>query len=101
MTALTTQFTPAPWCSDRFVVYVDDRAPGTSIIPPSSGWLDPSFTKCIPTEYTAPYPTFSPGVCPAHMEVVKYTLGARDNNTIWTAACCQRYVYSGPHTFWD
>ncbi|KAJ8133189.1 hypothetical protein O1611_g434 [Lasiodiplodia mahajangana] len=75
MEALTTVFTPSPWCSNRFAVFIDDIAPGTSTLPPSSGWIDPSFTKCIPTQYTTPYPTFSPGVCPAYMQIVKHTFG--------------------------
>ncbi|KAI0906038.1 hypothetical protein F4823DRAFT_631951 [Ustulina deusta] len=78
MAALTTLFTPASWCSDRFAVFVDDHAPGTSIIPPSSGWVDPSFTKCIPMQYTTAYPTFSPGVCPVHMQIVKHTFDIHD-----------------------
>ncbi|KAI0425444.1 hypothetical protein F5Y09DRAFT_100686 [Xylaria sp. FL1042] len=89
MAELTTLFTPASWCSNRFAVVVDDRTPGTSIIPPSSGWVDPSFTKCIPMEYTTAYPTFSPGVCPMHMEVVKHTSNIDDGKMIWTAGCCQ------------
>ncbi|KAI1163379.1 hypothetical protein F5B18DRAFT_651713 [Nemania serpens] len=89
MAGLTTLFTPASWCSNRFAVFVDDHAPGTSIIPPSSGWVDPSFTRCIPTQYTTPYPTFSPGVCPVHMQIVKHTFGAHDGKPVWTAACCQ------------
>ncbi|KAI1424643.1 hypothetical protein F5Y12DRAFT_432032 [Xylaria sp. FL1777] len=89
MAALTTLFTPPSWCSNRFAVFVDDHAPGTSIIPPSSGWVDPSFPKCIPTQYTTAYPTFSPGVCPVHMQIVKHTFGTRDGKTIWAAACCQ------------
>lgn len=92
MAGLTTLFTPALWCSNRFAVFVDDHAPGTSIIPPSSGWVDPSFTRCIPAQYTTPYPTFSPGVCPAHMQVVKHSFGSHDGKSVWTAACCQRYV---------
>ncbi|KAI1194461.1 hypothetical protein F5X97DRAFT_311173 [Nemania serpens] len=89
MAGLTTLFTPASGCSNRFAVFVDDHAPGTSIIPPSSGWVDPSFTKCIPTQYTTPYPTFSPGVCPVHMHIVKHTFGSNDGKSVWTAACCQ------------
>ncbi|KAI1288636.1 hypothetical protein F5Y03DRAFT_86836 [Xylaria venustula] len=89
MAALTTLFTPASWCSNRFAVFVDDHSSGTSIIPPSSGWVDPSFTKCIPTQYLSAFPTFSPGVCPVNMEVVKHTSEVHDDNTIWTAACCQ------------
>ncbi|KAK5636281.1 hypothetical protein RRF57_011993 [Xylaria bambusicola] len=89
MAALTTLFTPSPWCSNRFAVFVDDHAPGTSTNIPSSGWIDPSFTKCIPTQYSTAYPTFSPGVCPANMEVVRYAFNRQDQKTIWTAACCQ------------
>ncbi|KAI0871726.1 hypothetical protein GGS24DRAFT_491989 [Hypoxylon argillaceum] len=89
MAGLTTIFTPPSWCSNRFVVFVDDHAPGTSIIPPSSGWIDPSFTQCIPTQYTISYPTFTPGVCPIHMQIVKHTFGTHDGKTVWTAACCQ------------
>ncbi|KAJ2993878.1 hypothetical protein NUW58_g1705 [Xylaria curta] len=92
MPALTTVFTASSWCSNRFAVFVDDSAPGTSIIPPSSGWVDPSFTKCIPTQYTSEYPTFSPGVCPAHMGIVHHQTGVRNGNTIYTATCCQRYL---------
>ncbi|KAI0405039.1 hypothetical protein F4802DRAFT_564002 [Xylaria palmicola] len=89
MAALTTVFEPSSWCANRFAVYVDDNAPGTSIIPPSSGWVDPSFTKCIPTQYTTAYPTFSPGVCPAHMDIVKHGVETKDGKTVYTAACCQ------------
>ncbi|RWA06821.1 hypothetical protein EKO27_g8290 [Xylaria grammica] len=89
MVALTTIFTPASWCSNRFVVFVDNHAPGTSTNPPSSGWIDPSFTKCIPTQYTTAYPTFSPGVCPAHMQIVRHTSDIYDSETVWAAACCQ------------
>ncbi|KAI0812885.1 hypothetical protein GGR55DRAFT_587198 [Xylaria sp. FL0064] len=89
MAELTTVFTPASWCSNRFAVVVDNHTPGTSIIPPSSGWVDPSFTKCIPTQYTTTYPTFSPGVCPIHMQVVQHTFNIDDGKTIWTAGCCQ------------
>ncbi|KAI8945934.1 hypothetical protein F4801DRAFT_597191 [Xylaria longipes] len=89
MAALTTLFTHPPWCSNRFAVFIDEHAPGTSIIPPSSGWIDPSFTKCIPTQYTTPYPTFSPGVCPAHMEIFDLETETRSGKTIYAATCCQ------------
>lgn len=92
MPGLLSVFTPPSWCSDRFAVFVDDRAPGTSIIPPSSGWIDPSFSKCVPTQYTTVYPTFSPGVCPAQMTIIKSSSEIHGEKTIWTAACCQRYV---------
>ncbi|KAI0466571.1 hypothetical protein F4859DRAFT_497231 [Xylaria cf. heliscus] len=89
MVALTTLFTHSSWCSNRFVVFVDDHAPGTSIIPPSSGWIDPSFTKCIPTQYTTAYPTFSPGVCPAHMIILDIEVKVHNSKEVYTAACCQ------------
>ncbi|KAI1747687.1 hypothetical protein F4782DRAFT_535134 [Xylaria castorea] len=89
MAALTTLFTHSSWCSNRFAVFIDDHAPGTSIIPPSSGWIDPSFTKCIPTQYTTVYPTFSPGVCPAHMGIVDLGVEIHDSRTVYIAACCQ------------
>ncbi|KAI0104005.1 hypothetical protein GGR51DRAFT_523150 [Nemania sp. FL0031] len=92
MAGLTTVFTPSPWCANRFAVFIDDIAPGTSTFPPSSGWIDPSFTKCIPTQYTTPYPTFSPGICPAHMQIVKHTSEVHNGKMTWTAACCQRYA---------
>ncbi|KAI0536402.1 hypothetical protein GGR58DRAFT_514630 [Xylaria digitata] len=78
MVALTTLFTPAHWCSNRFVIFIDYHAPATSTIPPSSGWIDPSFTKCIPTQYTTAYPVFSPGICPLHMEIVGHTFDIHD-----------------------
>lgn len=92
MAALTTLYTHSSWCSNRFAVFIDGHAPGTSIIPPSSGWIDPSFTKCIPTQYTTAYPTFSPGVCPAHMGIVDIEVESDSGTTIYTATCCQRYV---------
>jgi hypothetical protein len=92
MQALSTLFTPSSWCSDRYAVFIDDHAPATSIIPPSSGWVDPSFTRCIPSQYTTAYPTFSPGVCLDQMGIVRSTSEIRHGKTIWTAACCQRYA---------
>ncbi|KAI3324056.1 hypothetical protein HD806DRAFT_534376 [Xylariaceae sp. AK1471] len=89
MPALVTLFTPPSWCANRYAVFVDDHAPGTSIIPPSSGWIDPSFTRCIPTQYTTAYPTFSPGICPVQMSIVKSAFKTHGRKTIWTAACCQ------------
>ncbi|KAI1263233.1 hypothetical protein F5Y18DRAFT_395076 [Xylariaceae sp. FL1019] len=89
MQALSTIFTQPPWCHDRFAVYIDNQAPGTSTLPPSSGWIDPSFTRCIPTQYTSSYPTFSPGVCPSHMVVVSATHEVHKGETTWTAGCCQ------------
>ncbi|KAI8623034.1 hypothetical protein F5Y19DRAFT_468838 [Xylariaceae sp. FL1651] len=96
MPILNTIFTPSSWCSNRYVVFIDNNAPGTSTIPPSSGWIDPSFTLCIPTQYSVPYPTFSPGVCPSQMSIVDSTFEIHDSRTIWTARCCQRVNdYSG------
>ncbi|KAI0155248.1 hypothetical protein GGR57DRAFT_501838 [Xylariaceae sp. FL1272] len=89
MEALSTVFTQPSWCQDRFAVFIDDKAPGTSTLPPSSGWIDPSFTRCIPTQYTSSYPTFSPGVCPSHMVIVSSTHEVHKGETTWTAGCCQ------------
>lgn len=89
MQALTTVYTPQALCADRFAVFIAGT-PSTSTIPPSSGWVDPSFTECIPTEYQTPYPTFSPGVCPDHMSLVAHTSNMTDRRTVWTGICCQR-----------
>ncbi|KAK6834464.1 hypothetical protein PG987_009158 [Apiospora arundinis] len=73
--ALTTVFTPPPECANRYAVFIASPTPigGTSTNPPSSGWIDPSFTKCNPPQYTNTYPTFSPGVCPKQMSIVSST----------------------------
>ncbi|KAH9907185.1 hypothetical protein F4778DRAFT_526194 [Xylariomycetidae sp. FL2044] len=90
MEALNTIYKPPSWCADRFAVYIDNDQPGTSTLMPSSGWIDPSFTQCIPSQYTATNPTFSPGVCPEHMSIVTSTSNVVDGgSTIWTGGCCQ------------
>ncbi|KAK8034580.1 hypothetical protein PG993_009575 [Apiospora rasikravindrae] len=89
--ALTTLFTPPPGCANRFAVFIASPTPigGTSTNPPSSGWVDPSFTKCNPPQYTNTYPTFSPGVCPKQMSIVSSTSSVDSDKTRWTGACCQ------------
>ncbi|KAI1486526.1 hypothetical protein F5X96DRAFT_673589 [Biscogniauxia mediterranea] len=89
MQALSTVFTPPPWCTNRFAVYIDNIDPGTSTLNPSSGWVDRAFTNCVPTQYTTRCPTFSPGVCPQHMSVVTSTSHVYGTNTVWTGGCCQ------------
>ncbi|KAI1810856.1 hypothetical protein GGS20DRAFT_589134 [Poronia punctata] len=54
MPSLSTLFTPPLWCSNRYAVYIDDHPRHSSTIPPSSGWVDPSFTKCIPSHGFSP-----------------------------------------------
>ncbi|KAK8046618.1 hypothetical protein PG996_014682 [Apiospora saccharicola] len=89
--ALTTVFTPPPGCANRFAVFVASPTPigGTSTGIPSSGWIDPSFTKCNPPQYTNNYPTFSPGVCPKQMSIVSSSSSVDKGKTRWTGACCQ------------
>ncbi|KAK8037962.1 hypothetical protein PG994_014729 [Apiospora phragmitis] len=89
--ALTTVFTPPPGCANRYAVFIASPTPigGTSTNPPSSGWIDPSFTKCNPPQYTNNYPTFSPGVCPKQMSIVSSTSRVDGGKTRWTGACCQ------------
>ncbi|KAK8002963.1 xylose isomerase-like protein [Apiospora arundinis] len=89
--ALTTVFTPPPECANRYAVFIASPTPigGTSTNPPSSGWIDPSFTKCNPPQYTNTYPTFSPGVCPKQMSIVSSTSNVDSGKTRWTGACCQ------------
>ncbi|KAK8111381.1 uncharacterized protein PG998_007838 [Apiospora kogelbergensis] len=89
--ALTTVFTPPPECANRYAVFIASPTPigGTSTNPPSSGWIDPSFTRCNPPQYTNTYPTFSPGVCPKQMSIVSSTLSVDGANTRWIGACCQ------------
>ncbi|KAK6221986.1 hypothetical protein LQW54_001206 [Pestalotiopsis sp. IQ-011] len=91
--ALTTVFTPPPFCSDRYAVFIGTPTPVgglPSTNTPSSGWIDPSFSTCNPPQYTNAYPTFSPGVCPAGMTIVASSSsidGAK--TTVWTGACCE------------
>ncbi|KAK8065904.1 hypothetical protein PG997_012651 [Apiospora hydei] len=89
--ALTTVFTPPLGCANRFAVFIASPTPigGTSTNPPSSGWVDPSFTKCNPPQYTNTYPTFSPGVCPKQMSIVSSTSLVDGDKTRWAGACCQ------------
>ncbi|ORY61383.1 uncharacterized protein BCR38DRAFT_411262 [Pseudomassariella vexata] len=91
--ALTTIFTPSPGCTGRYAIFIDHGGPidGTRSEPPTSGWIDPSFTSCIPAQYTNTFPTFSPGVCPDHMSIASYTssVDGASARTVWTGACCQ------------
>ncbi|KAH9990075.1 hypothetical protein F4779DRAFT_637978 [Xylariaceae sp. FL0662B] len=89
MQPLTTVFSPPSWCSNRYAVFIDTRTSASSTLQPSSGWIDPSFTKCIPTQYKTTYQVFSPGVCPEHMSMVTSTSKAHGGRTIWTGGCCQ------------
>lgn len=89
MQALTTVYTPPASCSSRYAVFLAGPS-SSSTIPPSSGWIDPLFTGCIPTEYQDPYPTFSPGVCPKQMGIVAHTSNEYNQRTIWTGRCCER-----------
>ncbi|KAH8666447.1 hypothetical protein BX600DRAFT_461794 [Xylariales sp. PMI_506] len=88
---LTTVFTPPASCLNRYAVLIDSPTPigpvQTGI--PSSGWIDPLFTECVPSQYTSKYPTFSPGVCPDHMVIVSSTSSVIDGKTVWTGACCE------------
>ncbi|RYP25012.1 hypothetical protein DL765_000240 [Monosporascus sp. GIB2] len=89
MQALTTVFTPEGFCSSRYAVFIGLSPSATSTLPPSSGWIDPLFTQCIPTEYHSPYPTFSPGICPRHMAIVSPTSNVNLGQTTWTGRCCE------------
>ncbi|KAI0442734.1 hypothetical protein F4803DRAFT_346723 [Xylaria telfairii] len=62
---------------------------GFWVEPSNPRWIDPFFTKCVLTQYTTPYPTFSPGVCPAHMGIVDIEAENKNGATIYTATCCQ------------
>ncbi|KAK9775357.1 putative Ig-like domain-containing protein [Seiridium cardinale] len=95
LAALTTVFTPPPLCADRYAVFVGSPTPiggSPSTYTPSSGWIDPSFTTCNPPQYTNTYPTFSPGVCPAGMNIVASTSDIDGTRTVWTGACCERLL---------
>ncbi|KAI1077251.1 hypothetical protein F5B20DRAFT_583495 [Whalleya microplaca] len=89
MQALTTIFSPPAWCANRYAVFIDTRTSESSTITPSSGWVDPSFTQCVPTQYATQYPTFSPGVCPEHMSLATSTAKVHHGRTVWTGGCCQ------------
>lgn len=93
--ALTTVFTPPPFCSDRYAVFIGTPTPVgglPSTNTPSSGWIDPSFSTCNPPQYTNAYPTFSPGVCPSGMTIVASSSNVDGAKTVWTGACCERFV---------
>src|SRR5438105_688699 len=84
MSPLVTLLIPPSWCSNRYDVFVDEHAPGTRIIPPSSGWIDPSFSRCIPTQYTTMHPTFSAGMRRIGMEIVRSTFQVLTGEPVWT-----------------
>ncbi|KXJ88632.1 hypothetical protein Micbo1qcDRAFT_178017 [Microdochium bolleyi] len=88
MNALTTAFSPPAWCANRYAVYIA-TPPWDSTNVPSSGWVDPSFTKCIPSQYSTTYPSFSPGICPYPMTVVASESNVSGRRTVWTGRCCQ------------
>ncbi|KAI4860052.1 hypothetical protein F4820DRAFT_128205 [Hypoxylon rubiginosum] len=89
MQALTTAFTAPSWCLDRFVVYIDNNRYHSSTLSPSRGWVDPSFTKCVPSQYTTSLQVFSPGVCPDYMTFARTTSHVHGDKTTWTGGCCQ------------
>ncbi|KAI2472953.1 hypothetical protein F4781DRAFT_294989 [Annulohypoxylon bovei var. microspora] len=89
MQALTTIFTAPSWCANRFEVYIDNNPYHSSTLSPSSGWVDPSFSKCVPSQYTEKYQMMSPGVCPDYMTIARTTSNVNDSKTIWTGGCCQ------------
>lgn len=95
MDALTTVFSPPAWCANRYAVYIA-TPPWDSTNVPSSGWVDPSFTLCIPSQYSTTYPSFSPGICPHPMTVVASESNVSGRRTIWTGRCCQRCVLLEP-----
>ncbi|KAF3015875.1 hypothetical protein E8E14_008710 [Neopestalotiopsis sp. 37M] len=90
--ALTAVFTPPPFCSGRYAVFIGTPTPlggAPSTNTPSSGWIDPSFSTCNPPQYTNTYPTFSPGVCPSGMTIAASSSSIDGPRTIWTGACCE------------
>ena len=92
--ALTTVFTAPSWCADRFAVFIDHGSPlgETSTLVPSSGWVDPSFSSCMPSQYTQNYPTFSPCVWFSQMSMVFSSSDVEGARTKWAGGCCQRLV---------
>ncbi|KAJ1328240.1 hypothetical protein MN608_07576 [Microdochium nivale] len=88
MNALTTIFSPPASCANRYAVYIA-TPPWDSTNVPSSGWVDPSFTDCIPSQYSTTYPSFSPGICPHPMTVVASESNISGRRTVWTGRCCQ------------
>ncbi|OTA62235.1 hypothetical protein K449DRAFT_433891 [Hypoxylon sp. EC38] len=89
MQPLTTIFTAPPWCLDRFAVYVDNNPFHSSTLSPSRGWADPSFSRCVPSQYTDRLQTLSPGVCPDYMTIARNLSHIDGAKTIWMGGCCQ------------
>ncbi|KAI1088102.1 hypothetical protein F5B19DRAFT_472740 [Rostrohypoxylon terebratum] len=90
MQALTTVFTPPAWCANRYEVYIDDNPHHSSTLSPSSGWVDPSYSKCVPSQYTTKFQMISPGVCPYYMTLARANSNVNGSITAWTGGCCQR-----------
>ncbi|KAI1641891.1 uncharacterized protein F4817DRAFT_354539 [Daldinia loculata] len=89
MQALTTIFTAPSWCLTRFAVYIDNNPFHSSTLSPTRGWVDPSFSKCVPSQYTDQLQTLSPGVCPNYMSIARSDYNVNDGRTLWTGGCCQ------------
>ncbi|KAI1772257.1 hypothetical protein F4818DRAFT_180573 [Hypoxylon cercidicola] len=89
MQALTTAFAAPSWCLDRFAVYIDNNPYHSSTLAPSRGWIDPSFSNCVPSQYTGSLQVFSPGVCPDYMTIARTTSTVDGSKTTWTGGCCQ------------
>ncbi|KAI0113418.1 hypothetical protein F4814DRAFT_460532 [Daldinia grandis] len=89
MQALTTIFTAPSWCLTRFAVYIDNNPFHSSTLSPTRGWVDPSFSRCVPSQYTDQLETLSPGVCPNYMSIARSVHNIKDGKTIWTGGCCQ------------
>ncbi|KAI1097381.1 hypothetical protein F4804DRAFT_175101 [Jackrogersella minutella] len=89
MQALTTVFTAPSWCVSRFAVAIDNNPFHSSTSSPSRGWADPSFSQCIPSQYTDNLQTMSPGVCPGYMTIARTTSNVDGGKTLWTGGCCQ------------
>ncbi|KAI1763906.1 hypothetical protein GGR53DRAFT_466902 [Hypoxylon sp. FL1150] len=89
MQALTTVFKAPSWCTDRFVVYIDNNPYHSSTLSPTRGWADPSFSQCVPSQYTESLQVFSPGVCPDYMTIARTTSHVDGDETTWSGGCCQ------------
>ncbi|KAI0835105.1 hypothetical protein F5Y06DRAFT_144028 [Hypoxylon sp. FL0890] len=89
MQPLTTIFTASSWCLDRFAVFIDSNSFHSSTLSPSRGWVDPSFSRCVPSQYTDRLQTLSPGVCPDYMTIARNVSHIGGGKTIWTGGCCQ------------
>ncbi|KAI0386450.1 hypothetical protein F5Y04DRAFT_244085 [Hypomontagnella monticulosa] len=87
--ALTTVFKAPLWCWDRFAMFIDDNPYHSSTLSPSRGWVDPSFSKCVPTQYTDSQQTLSPGVCPDYMTIARSDSNIQGSKTTWFGGCCQ------------